>query len=900
MINIFQNVKTNTTPVAAGGRLNIFANTQPTTSFPKQSPLLADQNSTSLPEGATQLKLSSGNFAYTTPSGSTHEILPDGNKRVTLDKQFGGGVYTINSKNPGQVVNTGHTTYGGEKSQAGQQRDDIIPVGLGGVNASPDNIRMEKDLPTNQQSQFVHTPTDALEGQLAKDVKSGRTPLQQARATIIDTKQNQSNPPVSQSLTGNFGRALLDDAKIAAELPMGLYNMYAKPSDTTIAAEKQMGLSDMGNQHQDTITAPLRGVGRIIMRTFSPLVEPYATLLGTAAGQEHLANQVAAGKLPKDVLNKLPDGKLTPEEYTNVFIASASLGLVLAPFLKGPAIDATLKLSKIAETKYNVTITKTELADIVRGRPDLVDPVKVEAFSKAGSTPEGNNYVQQLKKGYIEIAKSNPNVLSNVLKNAATRPLSDVLNIGKTFGVDTSVPKTRLIGSDIQGGTLPSQVSALAENGFPKTNPLLQNTASVPAIASGTATLNPNGFPTQSPVIESKPLPAPITAPQEAIKPNPLHQEALKYKSADEFVKAQPTLYHGGSADIKDIQLGKSNFQKTFYMSENPEYAKSFGGNKSTLNEIALDSSAKMADLRKPSDSLIKQIEAKIAPKETGKIIKIKKPDGTFVDIPEKIGGKINAVFSTDEIIQGLKDGKAHFAELPEVKQALKELEYDGAITQESKFGTNYGIWNKNIVKTKSQLTDIWNKAQEKPTEAKLVEPTENKTSGVAKSIDAKAIEQGFTSKGYDNLAGYDGTSFKEQAQLLEQHAKIATPEINRAITRGEIPLPTGIRSAPFLSYAEDIARSTKDAGLMQDLANSPLATKISEGASETSLARMREKDSATARLQEIKKAKEARSAIRIKDSARKAFKSLPKETTKMNLTKEEASWDKFLEDIKC
>ena len=194
----------------------------------------------------------------------------------------------------------------------------------------------------------------------------------------------------------------------------------------------------------------------------------------------------------------------------------------------------------------------------------------------------------------------------------------------------------------------------------------------------------------------------------------PLVKEAKKYKSAEEFVKSQPKLYHGGSADIKDIQLGKSNFQKTFYMSENPDYAKSFGGNKSSLNEIMVDSKAKLADLRKPSDDLVKQIEYIISSKPTGKTVRIQKPDGTFLEIPETKGGLSNPVHSSKDILNGIRQGKAYFAEMPEVKNALKKLGYDGMITQESKMGANFGVWNKDILKTKSQLEEIWKKANKK------------------------------------------------------------------------------------------------------------------------------------------------------------------------------------------
>lgn len=189
-----------------------------------------------------------------------------------------------------------------------------------------------------------------------------------------------------------------------------------------------------------------------------------------------------------------------------------------------------------------------------------------------------------------------------------------------------------------------------------------------------------------------------------------LMKEARKYKSAEEFIKAQGTpVYHGGT-EIKEVGNMRSKWG-AFYMTDNPTYAKSYGGNKSFLNEMVITTEAKLADLRKPSSDIVKQIEDIISPKKTGKTFKIQKPDGSFIEVPETKGGLSNPVHSSADIIQGIKDGKAYYAEMPEVKKALKKLGYDGMITQESKFGANYGVWNKNVIKTKSQLTNIWNSA---------------------------------------------------------------------------------------------------------------------------------------------------------------------------------------------
>jgi hypothetical protein len=160
--------------------------------------------------------------------------------------------------------------------------------------------------------------------------------------------------------------------------------------------------------------------------------------------------------------------------------------------------------------------------------------------------------------------------------------------------------------------------------------------------------------------------------------------DPMNFKTADEFIKAQgTTVYHGGT---KIDEIGNiSDDWGAFYMSDNPTYAKSFGGNKSVVNEVVLDDSANLVDMRKPSAKLVSEIKSRLK--------------------------KDNAVFTDSQIVQGIKDGKAHFSELPEVKAILKDLGYDGQITSEVPWAKNIGVWNKNVIKTKQQLTDTWNKA---------------------------------------------------------------------------------------------------------------------------------------------------------------------------------------------
>ena len=143
--------------------------------------------------------------------------------------------------------------------------------------------------------------------------------------------------------------------------------------------------------------------------------------------------------------------------------------------------------------------------------------------------------------------------------------------------------------------------------------------------------------------------------------------------------------YHGG-AKIDEVNLSKSRYDKTFYITDDPNYAKSFGGPKSVVNEMTLDPKAKLIDMRKPTEAQMSEIQQAIQ-KEMAK--------------PAKYGeGYSFYPYSTEDVIQGLRDGKAHFAELPQIKKILRQLGYDGQITAEVPYAKNVGVWNKNVVKS--------------------------------------------------------------------------------------------------------------------------------------------------------------------------------------------------------
>jgi hypothetical protein len=170
--------------------------------------------------------------------------------------------------------------------------------------------------------------------------------------------------------------------------------------------------------------------------------------------------------------------------------------------------------------------------------------------------------------------------------------------------------------------------------------------------------------------------------------------------------------------------------------------------------------------------------------------------------------------------------------------------------------------------------------------------------SKIAKSIEIKAIEDNLT-KGFSEIAGYNPITIKEQAQRATD---LINSDIEKAIKiiRGEEPLPEGLKGTALIIGMEEYVKNSKNADIAYELANSPLVSATSAAAQEMRLAAERTPDSAILKLQELKKAREEAAAKMTSKTKKSAAKELKAETEKINLPKEELSWNRFLEKITC
>lgn len=195
---------------------------------------------------------------------------------------------------------------------------------------------------------------------------------------------------------------------------------------------------------------------------------------------------------------------------------------------------------------------------------------------------------------------------------------------------------------------------------------------------------------------------------------NLLIQEAKKYKTADEFVKAQGTpVYHGSNTEIKDFDKNKFGlttgesgyFGDGFYFTSDKNYAEFYAkqavkkrGGVETINEVFL--------IYKKPFLINEQTDISLIEKLSGK----KK----FID-----GATVADTAAT------LTSGNSNFT------NNLKKQGYDSIIID---FGNNRPneilVFDKSQIKTKSQLNDIWKQAQ-KAEPSGLIKPTERALEGV-------------------------------------------------------------------------------------------------------------------------------------------------------------------------
>jgi len=384
---------------------------------------------------------------------------------------------------------------------------------------------------------------------------------------------------------------------------------------------------------------------------------------------------------------------------------------------------------------------------------------------------------------------------------------------------------------------------------------------------------------TQEKVTESKLSQEPSGVESEVdktkeIKPStpedPLIAEARKYKSAEEFVDKTPSYYHVTEApNIAKIESGGFNSnigsmsqktgvtQKGVFLYDDISPTKSFSKN-----------------LKDP-----KVIETKIE----GKVYD--------ANTQSKYGWEDD--LQTQEI-----------AKDPKVIEQLRKDGYVGVTSTE--LGTNATfVFEPSAIKTKSQLTDIWNKAQEggsgtpKGGTPETPKSPQTKPAKAALDINKKLAEKGLEQLPPEELAQYPTI---KQNDIVQKVVDALTTDEKAIIdaSLGKRPFPEDVHPQVAFNTVEKLANSRGDIDLLLALEKSPVATQrslMAQGLGASAWNKLR--GSFVEKLKTIRREREKQ----IKadpEKVTKAKRQIHEETKKVLLNVEELSWNKFLKDIVC
>jgi len=357
-------------------------------------------------------------------------------------------------------------------------------------------------------------------------------------------------------------------------------------------------------------------------------------------------------------------------------------------------------------------------------------------------------------------------------------------------------------------------------------------------------------------------------APAEKVEPTanvePLITEARKYKTAEEFVKAQgEPLYHSTRTEnIPSINQ------------------KGFTGD---IGEMSGKTGGKM-----------EKGVFLYGDKESADIFGKNFKDSSTVEA--KVNGKIYDANSESKY--GWEDD-LQIQEIAKDKKIINQLRKDGYVGVNSvELGTPATfVFEPKTIKTKSQLTSIWNKAQEAPkAEIKPEMPVEGKPAKAALDINKELVEKGFEGIPERELARYN--PIQKVEEVSKAQALVSNPDFFE-MAKGNKPLPEDVHPQVLFNVAINEATKAGNIDMLMDLAKSPIAEQRSLAAQQLGASGWEKPiNNIVKTIQEVKKGRESK--IRSPQIKEKVRKVLNEEVKKINLSKEELSWDRFLDKIVC
>jgi len=356
----------------------------------------------------------------------------------------------------------------------------------------------------------------------------------------------------------------------------------------------------------------------------------------------------------------------------------------------------------------------------------------------------------------------------------------------------------------------------------------------------------------------------PQEAPQQALKAvdDTLIQEARKYKSAEEFVKAQGTpVYHGTGEKFDNFQLqnSKNLGPDAIYFTPDKTSASYYArGENPQIKEAFVDVSG-LFDYENPKDV-----------KKLFNVLNKKTKD-------EIMGFETTDYVTMNKIQKDISRGDYTIIEKDTVQQALKDAGFEGFYIKDYTGPKVFAVFNPDRIKTKSQLTDIWEQANEITPETRTTsvpreqlpvsEEGETRVSRLEARL--KSVLNNISPEKADEMgvANYQRMNKDEQIKLASDYVS-KNPEDAMAVLRGEKEAPVGLLYNSIALALEETSTVTADANLAIKLAS----LRSTRAGQEISILTKADPNNPVSAINEIIKARKARVERKTKTTASKAI----------------------------
>lgn len=447
-----------------------------------------------------------------------------------------------------------------------------------------------------------------------------------------------------------------------------------------IGAAKSEVMAKNGNIDFTTQTAPFVSKLEDILNSFTKIDEANAPIVKKFIAD---AENIKTAQQADAFIDKAQDALYTGDRTMTLPKGSSlekKLQKALGEYntaLKSVVPEEYAKLNKqYADLVGTLDVLNRGLGEVVEGTPIRGAGLVKQYFSPSASrTKELFEFIKKETDGRIDLAKDatlakfagqlyddpNVNSLLGGIKDIPTT-VGEVAGrvIEKVGGEKVTEALRRSTIQKAKNSTLPkeSKATSMVDTKSPTESKLLQQ-------SSPNSTPNPTKSKGIRGMIDFDEIGKAVTPKK---KVSSLEQEAKKYKSAEEFVKAQPTVYRGEGGS--NVAQGKALLAEGKHFASDAEYPKGFG----KVGEYVLKPNAKVLDLG----------------------------DSTFAEISQKLGIPERSYISPKELSTIAKE------------KGYDVVKYTGEYKSTGKqFSHTVDLTGDSYV-TKSQLTDIWNKANKK------------------------------------------------------------------------------------------------------------------------------------------------------------------------------------------